>query len=314
MPLVSVVGAGRVGTEVAHLVLLKNLADVVLVDVVPGRAEGEALDLAHELAILGIDRDVRGTTRIEEIAGSDIVVITAGFPRGPGMSREELIHKNASIVEEVSKKVAELCPKAKIIVVTNPVDAMTYVAWRTSGFDRRRVIGFGPLLDSARLRHYLAKELRKSILSIQPLVIGQHGKAMVPALSATFVEGLRAKEILPEDVRKRIVEKVIHAGEEIIKLRGYSAHHAPAAGVALIVESTLRGDPRYIPCIAVLDGEYGVRDIAMGVPCIISSRGIERIIEIELDEEEKYALQNAVKAIRELLSQLPPHLRPTQHG
>ena len=310
MPLVAVVGAGRVGAEVAHIVLLKNLADVVLVDVVPGRAEGEALDLAHEISLLGIERSVRGSSNIDDIAGSDVVVVTAGFPRGPGMSREELLHKNASIVEEISRRVSELCPKARLIVVTNPVDAMTYVAWRASGFDRKKVIGFGPLLDSARLRYYLAKELGKPLRSIQPLVIGQHGKAMVPVLSATYVDGFSAKELLAEDAKRRIIDRVLHAGEEIIKLRGYSAHHAPAAGVALIVESILGGDPRFIPCIAVLDGEYGVRNIAMGVPCIIGSRGIERIIEIELDEEERKALQNAVKTIRELLDQLPPHLRP----
>ncbi|NPA96451.1 MAG: malate dehydrogenase [Crenarchaeota archaeon] len=312
MPLVTIVGAGRVGVEVAEHILLRDLADVLLIDVVPGRAEGEALDLAHEVAMLGIDRDVRGSMSYDDCYGSDVVVIVAGAPRKHGMTREDLLHVNASIVRDVASKVAEKCPKAKIVVVTNPVNAMTYVAWRVSGFDRSRVVGFGPLLDSARLRYVLAKMLGKPPRAIQPLVIGQHGEAMVPVLSSTFVEGKRASDLLSEEERKRVWEEVKRAGAKIIELRGYSANHAPGLGVAMIVEAMLRSNPILVPAIAILDGEYGVRGLPLGVPCIVGGRGLERVIEVELSEEERREFARAAERIRQLLLELPPEIRPSE--
>ncbi len=311
MPLVAIVGAGRVGTEVAEALLLRDVADVVLIDVVPGRAEGEALDLAHEVSILGIDREVRGSTRIEDIEGSDVVVIVAGVPRKAGMKREELLNANAGIVRDIARKVAELCPKARILVITNPVDAMTYVAWKVSGFDRRRVIGFGPLLDSARLRYVLAKRLGKRLSSIQPLVIGQHGEAMVPVLSATLVEGVPAIQLLKKEEVEEVVKEVREAGAEIIRLRGYSANHAPGLGAAIMVEAMVKGNPIYVPAIAVLNGEYGIKGVALGVPCIVGSSGIERVIEVELQPFEKEMLREAAKRVASLLNELPEDLRPS---
>ncbi len=311
MPLVTIVGAGRVGVEIAEIILLRDVADVVLIDIIPGRAEGEALDLAHEIAFLGIDRDVRGSMDYKDCSGSDVVVIVAGAPRKPGMKREELLNVNAGIVKEVASKVAEYAPRSKIVVVTNPVDAMTYVALKASSFDRHRVLGFGPSLDSARLRYILSKKLGKPLSSIQALVMGQHGEAMVPVLSNTFVEGKRASEILSPEEQRTIVEEVRKAGAEVIRLRGYSANHAPGLGVALIVEAMIKSNPLYAPAIAVLNGEYGIKGIPLGVPCIIGGNGLERVVEIELSKEEREALRQAAERIRDLLLVLPQDMKPS---
>jgi len=310
MPLVTVVGSGRVGSEVAEMILLRDLADVVLIDIVEGLAKGEALDLAHMASILGVNRDVRGSREYRDMEGSDIVVIVAGVPRKPGMTREELISVNAGIVKQVSEAIREYAPRSRVIVVTNPMDAMVYVAWRVTGFSRERVIGFGPSLDSARLRDVLSRRLGKPRTSIEALVLGQHGEAMVPIFSHTRVEGKPVKEILSPEELKQVAEEVRKAGAEIIRLRGFSSHHAPGAGVAELVETMIRNSPRLIPTTVVLQGEYGCRGIPLAVPTIVSGVGVERVLEIDLDREEREGMRRAAEKILELLKALPEDIRP----
>ena len=301
VPRVAVVGAGRVGVEVAKHILLMDLADVVLIDVRQRVAEGEALDLSHMAALLGISRSVEASGSYEAIESCDLVVIAAGQPRKAGMSREELVCANARIVKGIAEAAACYAPHSVIIVVTNPVDTLTYVAWRFSGFDRWRVMGFGSMLDSARLAYAVSKILGVSPSSINSLVLGEHGEAMAPMLRLSTVFGTPLTQVLTPEQQRAVVDEVRRAGSRIIELRGWSANHAPGAGVALLARAVLRDERRVLPVSVVLNGEYGYRGIPLSVPAVIGKGGVLRIIELELENSERRALERAAAVIKEML-------------
>ncbi len=308
MPLVTIIGSGRVGTSAALFLMLKEVCDIRLIDIVEGLPQGEALDLAHAAALLGKNVDITGSNDYKDMAGSDIVIVTAGLARKPGMSREELALENGKIVKSVCEKILEYAPHSIVIVVTNPLDVMTYVALRVLKFPRHRVIGFSGTLDSARLRYYIAKRLGVSYQSVRGFVVGQHGEKMVPLLSATYVGGTPVTKLLPEDVLREISEKTIRAGEEIVKLKKWSAYHAVGAGIAEIVESILKDRKDIHNFSALLEGEYGVRDVVAEVVGILGRRGVEKIFEIEMSEDEKRRFYEAIQWIKELCEKVTKEL------
>ncbi|HIP57074.1 MAG TPA: malate dehydrogenase [Ignisphaera aggregans] len=309
VPLVTIVGSGRVGTEIAKHILINDLADVVLIDIDPNKVRGEALDLTHMVAMLGIDRDVKPSTDYRDMSGSDVVVISAGIPRSPGMTREQLIYSNAGIVYNICKSISEYCPKAVVIIVTNPVDALTFIAWKATGFERERVMGFGSMLDSARMRSVIAKKLGVRVSKVSALVMGEHGEAMVCMFRYSYVDGTPVIALLSSEDMEEIRRTVRGLGAEIIRLRGYSSTHAPGVGVAMLVRAVLRDEKRVYPVTAILDGEYGYRGIPLAVPAVIGRRGIEKIIELELTDDERKELEQAAKKIVETIKQaLPPEL------
>ncbi len=298
--LVSIVGSGRVGTSAALFLMLKEICDIRLVDVVEGLPQGEALDLAHAAALLGKNVDITGTNDYRDIAGSDIVIITAGFARKPGMTREDLALENAKIVKSVCEKVAEYAPHSIVIVVTNPLDIMTHVALKVLKFPREKVIGFSGTLDSARFRYYIAKKIGVSPRSVEAYVIGQHGEKMVPLISQARVLGKPLQEILgPDDIRE-VVEQTVKAGERIVQLKKWSASHAVGAGIAEIVDCILRDKKELHNFSALLKGEYGFSDVVAEVVGVLGRRGIERIVELSMTEEEKAKFSEAVAWIRQL--------------
>jgi len=309
VPLVTIVGSGRVGTEIAKHILINDLADVVLIDIDPNKVRGEALDLTHMVAMLGIDRDVKPSTDYRDMSGSDVVVISAGIPRSPGMTREQLIYSNAGIVYNICKSISEYCPKAVVIIVTNPVDALTFIAWKATGFERERVMGFGSMLDSARMRSVIAKKLGVRVSKVSALVMGEHGEAMVCMFRYSYVDGTPVIALLSSEDMEEIRRTVRGLGAEIIRLRGYSSTHAPGVGVAMLVRAVLRDEKRVYPVTAILDGEYGYRGIPLAVPAVIGRRGVEKIIELELTDDERKELEQAAKKIVETIKQaLPPEL------
>jgi len=304
--MISIIGVGRVGADTAvQLGLMRLDKEIVLIDIIQGLPQGEALDLNHMSAILGLDVEYRGSNDYRDIAGSDIVVVTAGFPRKPGMTREELVGKNAGIVRDIGKAIKEYAPNAVIVMTTNPLDAMTYLMYKVTGFPRERVIGFSGVLDSGRLAFYAAKKLGVSTTAIQPVVLGQHGEKMVPVPRLSFVYGKPLTELLPKEAIDEIVKSTIQAGAEITKLRGFSSNHAPAAGVALMVESIKKDLKRIFISSVVLKGEYGFEDIPMEVPVVLGRGGVERIIELDLNDEEKRLLRESAEAIRKNISEIP---------
>ncbi len=301
LALVSVIGVGRVGSCIAEKILMLGIADLVLIDVKKGLAEGEALDLNHMASIMGLDVEVTGSSDLRDIEGCDVVIISAGYPRTAGMSREDLISINAKIVAGVAEGVREYASKSKVIVVTNPVDALTYIAWRETGFGRERVMGFGSTLDAARLKYYIAREQGIKRSSIDVIVAGIHGDKMIPLYSVSKVGGESLKDIVPNEVLVKAEENAKKAGSEIIKLRGFSSTHAPAAGVASIVKSVLLNEKKLYTLSVVLDGEYGIKDSAIGVPCIIGSSGVCMIVEYDLLEEELKLLRESAERVRAIV-------------
>lgn len=309
MPLVTIVGAGKVGTEIAKHILINDLADVVLIDIDPNKVRGEALDLLHMVSMLGIDRDVRSSTDYRDMSGSDVVVVSAGIPRSSGMTREQLIYANAGIVYSICRSVSEYCPRAIAIIVTNPVDALTFIAWKATGFERERVMGFGSMLDSARMRSVVAKKLGVGVSKVSALVMGEHGEAMVCMFRYSYVDGTPVIALLSSEDMEEIRRTVRSLGAEIIRLRGYSSTHAPGVGVAMLVKAVLRDEKRVYPVTAILDGEYGYRGIPLAVPAVIGRRGVEKVIELELTDDERKELEQAAKKIVETIKQaLPPEL------
>lgn len=302
---VTVIGAGNVGSSVAHLLALKELADVVMLDIAEGIARGKALDILEASPIEGFNSMVKGTSNYEETANSDIAVICAGSPRKPGMSREELLKTNASIVAQVAEKLAKASPGAVLIVVTNPLDAMSYVAMKASGYPRNRVIGMAGVLDSARLRTFIALELGVSPGDVNAIVLGSHGDSMVPLISYTTVKGVPITRLLPEDKIRELVERTRNAGAEILGLlKASSAYYAPASAVVEMVEAVLLDQKKILPCSAYLEGEYGVSGCFLGVPVKLGSEGIEEILELELSEEEQRLLHASAEKSRELVEML----------
>jgi malate dehydrogenase len=304
-PKVSVVGAGNVGATAAQRIAEGGLADVVLVDIVEGLPQGKALDLAEAAPIVGHDRRVTGTNDYGDTAGSDIVVITSGLARQPGMSRDDLLAKNASIVRSVTEQAARHSPGAILVVVTNPLDAMCHVALQASGFPRERVVGMAGVLDTARFRAFIATELGVSVTSVQAFVLGGHGDTMVPLPRYTTVGGVPLTELLDAAAIERLVDRTRNGGAEIVALlKTGSAFYAPAAAVAQMVDAILGDRQAILPCAALLEGEYGVHGLFVGVPVKLGRPGIVDIVEIELTADEKVAFEGSAAAVRELVQAL----------
>lgn len=301
---VTVVGAGNVGATCATWMAVKELADVVLVDIVEGAAKGKALDLAESGPVLNFDINLVGSSDYEATAGSDVVVITAGVPRkkdpktGEFPSRDELVKTNQKIVGEVAQKVAEHSPDAILVIVSNPLDAMCHVALNESGFDSKRVIGQAGALDTARYKTFLAMELGVSVRDIHGIVLGGHGDTMVPLPRHTSVAGIPVRELIEEDKLQEIIQRTRKGGGEIVGLLGYSGYYAPAAGSVEMVEAILKDQKRVIPSAVYLNGEYGYEGLYIGVPAVLGANGVERVIEMELNDEEKAALDHSANAVR----------------
>ncbi|MCJ7542342.1 MAG: malate dehydrogenase [Desulfobacterales bacterium] len=298
---VTVVGAGNVGATVAQRLAEKELCDVVLVDIVEGLPQGKALDLAEAAPIEKHDAHLTGTNDYAPSANSDIVIITAGIPRKPGMSRDDLLSTNAKIMKNVTQEVAKLSPDAVLIIVSNPLDAMCHVAYETSGFPKNRVIGMAGVLDSARFRTFIAMELNVSVENITAFVLGGHGDTMVPLPRYSTVAGIPITELLPQERINDLVERTANGGAEIVGLlKTGSAFYAPASAAVEMAESILKDKKKILPCAAYLEGEYGYNDLFMGVPVKLGANGVEEVIEITLLDEEKVALDKSADAVKEL--------------
>ena len=302
---ISIIGAGNVGATTAHWCAAAELGDIVLVDIpaADGMPQGKALDLMEASPVMGFDAKISGTTSYEETANSDVVVITAGIPRKPGMSRDDLLATNAGIVASVTKEIAASSPDSIIIVVSNPLDAMVQRALQVSGFPPHRVLGQAGVLDTARYRTFLAIELGVSVEDVSALLMGGHGDTMVPIPSCTSVGGIPINQLMDDDRLEEIVERTRKGGAEIVGLlKTGSAFYAPAAATTQMVEAILRDKKRLLPCAAYCDSEYGVGGYYVGVPVILGAGGVERIIELELNEQEQAAFQHSVDAVKELVA------------
>ena len=297
---ISVIGAGNVGATTAHRLAEQELAHhIVLMDILEGIPQGKALDMMESAPIGGWDAEVVGTNRYHEVMGSDIVVITAGLPRKPGMSRDDLLAKNAAIVRSVVESVVEVAPDAILVVVSNPLDAMAYVAFKTSGFEPRRVLGMAGVLDSARFRLFIAQELDVSVQEVTAFVLGGHGDTMVPLPRYSTVAGIPLPELLPQETMDRLVERTRNGGAEIVGLlKTGSAYYAPSAAVASMIESIVKDQKRILPCAVYLQGEYGLEDLFFGVPVKLGRSGVEEIVQIALTPEERQALNRSAEHIR----------------
>ena len=304
-PKVTIVGAGMVGHTAAHWLAADEIADLVLVDIVEKMPMGKALDLRQAAPIRGVDVAVVGSNGYEESAGSDVVVIIAGVARKPGMTREQLLDTNAGIVRGVVEQVVRYSPEAVLLVVTNPLDAMTYLAARVSGFPRERVVGESGALDSTRFRAFIAAEVGVSVEDVHGMVIGAHtDKDMVPLPRFAHVGGVPLAHLLPADRIEAIVARTRRGGAEITELMGASAFFAPGAAIAQMVEAIVRDKKRLLPCSVCLDGEYGERDVCVGVPVVLGAGGVERIVELPLDARERAAFRASVAAVREQIGGL----------
>ncbi|MFZ8845838.1 MAG: malate dehydrogenase [Candidatus Hydrothermia bacterium] len=297
---VSIIGSGNVGSECARYILYKDLADVVLIDIIEGLAKGKALDLGQASQIIGFSGKIKGSSNYEDIADSDIVIITAGVPRKPGMSRDDLIEVNFKIIKDVCEKIKIYAKNSIVIVVTNPLDAMTYAAYKILGFERERVIGQAGVLDSARLSYFTAQKLNVSPFEVQGIVLGTHGDDMIPLIRWTTVNGIPITELLNEEEIKEIVNKTKFGGGEIVQLMGTSAFFAPGDAVGYMAEIILKDSKKLIPASVLTKGEYGLSDVVIGLPIILGKNGIEKIVEFNLNEEEKNLLNNCANHIREL--------------
>jgi malate dehydrogenase len=298
---VTVVGAGNVGATAAQRLAEKELCDVALIDIIEGFPQGKALDLAEAAPIEKHDARLMGSNDYAASANSDIVIITAGIPRKPGMSRDDLLNINAGIMDNVTKEVAKLSPDAVIIVVSNPLDAMCHVAYETSGFPKNRVIGMAGVLDSARFRSFIAMELNVSVENTTAFVLGGHGDTMVPLPRYSTVAGIPITELLPKERIDALVERTANGGAEIVGLlKTGSAFYAPASAAVEMAESILKDKKKILPCAVYLEGEYGFNELFIGVPVKLGANGVEEIIEITLTAEEKAALEKSADAVREL--------------
>jgi malate dehydrogenase len=299
---ITVVGAGNVGATAAQRLAEKALGDVVLIDIIEGIPQGKALDLAQAAPIEKHDAQLIGTNSYELSAGSDIVIITAGIPRKPGMSRDDLLATNRKIMTNVTQQVVRFSPKAILIIVSNPLDAMCHVAYQVSGFPRNRVIGMAGILDSARFRAFIARELKVSVENIHACVLGGHGDTMVPLPRYTTVAGIPITELLPPERIESLVARTRVGGAEIVSLlKTGSAYYAPASAAVEMAESILKDRKKILPCAAYLEGEYGIQGLFVGVPVKLGAGGIEQIIEINLTPEERTALEKSAAAVRELV-------------
>jgi len=302
---VTVVGAGNVGANTAQKIAAKELADVVLVDVVDGVPQGKGLDMLESAPVEGYDVTITGTNGYEATAGSDIVVITAGFPRKPGMSRDDLLMANYEVVKTATEQAVKQSPNAILVLVTNPLDAMCWTAMKVSGFPRERVIGMAGVLDTARFRTFIAEELNVSFENVTAMVLGGHGDTMVPLVRFTNVSGIPLTELTDQATIDRLVQRTRDGGAEIVKyLKTGSAYYAPAASTVEMVESILKDKKKVLPCAVNLEGEYGINGLFVGVPVKLGKLGVEKIYEIKLDKAEEAALQKSADAVQELVAVL----------
>jgi malate dehydrogenase len=301
---ITVVGAGNVGATAAQVLAMRDYADVVLVDIKEGLPQGKALDINQMGAVLGYEPNVTGSNGYEETAGSDVVVITAGLPRSPGMSRDDLVATNERIVKDVTEKAIAQSPDAILIIVSNPLDAMCHVAKNVSGWPKERVFGMAGILDTARFSTFIAWETRASVKDVTAMVLGGHGDQMVPAVSATTVGGIPLRRLVAEDRIDAMVERTAKGGGELVTLLGTSAWYAPGAAAAQMVDSIMLDERRVLPCTAYLEGEYGIDGLYMGVPVSLGAGGIEAIHELELTEEEQAMLNESADAVREVVGVL----------
>ncbi len=302
---ISIVGSGNVGATAAHWAASKELGDIVLVDIpqVDGMPQGKALDLFQASPVEGFDSKIIGTTSYEPTANSDVVIVTAGVARKPGMSRDDLININTGIVRSVAENVAKHSPNAVMIVVSNPLDAMVYVAWKASGFPTKHVIGQAGVLDAARYRSFLAMEIGCSVEDVHALLLGGHGDDMVPLPRYTFAGGIPITQLVKPDRLEEIIKRTRNGGAEIVGLlKTGSAYYAPAAATVQMAESIIRDKKRILPCAAYCEKEYGVGGFFVGVPCILGTDGVEKIIEIDLDPTEKKMFQSSVDHVKELVA------------
>lgn len=302
---VTVVGAGNVGATLAQRLAERGYADIVLVDIVEGLPQGKGLDMLESMPVLGVDVNITGTNSYEETAGSDVVVITSGIARRPGMSRDDLIATNQGIVKGVTEQVAKYSPNSVIIIVTNPLDAMCHVALEASGFPKSRVIGQSGVLDTARFRTFLALELNVSVQDVQAYVLGGHGDTMVPLVDTTNIAGVPVRKLIPADRLAQIVQRTRDGGAEIVNLlKTGSAYYAPSAATAQMVDAIMLDRHQILPTCVYLQGEYGINDLYVGVPAKLGASGVEQIIELDLSEEEQGQLAKSAGAVRELVEVL----------
>ncbi|HEX6490387.1 MAG TPA: malate dehydrogenase [Gaiellaceae bacterium] len=301
---VTVVGGGNVGATCAQVLAWRDFADVVLVDIVENLPQGKALDINQMGAVLGYEPNVVGSNGYEETAGSDVVVITAGVPRKPGMSRDDLVTTNEKIVGSVTEAAIAQSPDAVLIVVSNPLDAMCHVAKNVSGWTKERVFGMAGILDTARFSTFIAWKTGSSVKDVTAMVLGGHGDQMVPVVSATTVGGIPLRQLLDEETIQAMVERTAKGGGEIVNLLGTSAWYAPGAAAAQIVQAVMLDERRVLPCTAYLEGEYGIDGLYMGVPVKLGAAGIEEIVELELSAEEQALLNESAEAVREVVGVL----------
>ena len=300
---ITVVGSGNVGATVAHRLADKQLADVVLIDILEGVPQGKGLDLLESGPIEGYDVRIRGTNDYVDTAASDLVVLTAGFPRKPGMSRDDLLKANYDVVKGTVEQVVKHSPDCIFIVVTNPLDAMAQTAYRVSGFSKNRVIGMAGILDTARYRTFIAEALNVSVQNVQGFVLGGHGDTMVPVPRYTTVAGIPVTELLPKEQLDQIIKRTANGGAEIVSLlKTGSAYYAPSAAVVEMIDAVFNDRKKILPCAAYLEGEYGIYGLFVGVPAKLGARGVEQIIEIRLTPEEQAALERSANAVKELVT------------
>jgi malate dehydrogenase len=299
--LISIIGAGKVGAASAFNILRMRISDVTLIDVQEGLAQGEALDMIQASPAIEFDGRIKGSSNFADMAGSELVIVTAGFPRRPGATRLDLARRNAEIVSSIVHKIAEYAPNSKIMMITNPVDVLTYLAYKKSGFERNKVFGMSGILDALRYRSYIALELGVSREDVRGLVIGEHGDKMIPLVGYTSVSGIPIERLLSPQRIQQIVEKTRSSGMDVISLKG-STVHAPASVIAVLADAVLRGRNRVMGASVIPDGEYGLRDLAIGLPAVIGNNGIERIIELELDEATRKKLSDAATSIQSAIS------------
>ncbi|HXX79158.1 MAG TPA: malate dehydrogenase, partial [Ktedonobacteraceae bacterium] len=299
---ITVIGAGFVGSTLVQRLAERDYADVVMFDIIPNMPQGKALDMLQAGPVLGYDSLVIGTNDYADTANSDIVVITSGFPRKPGMSRDDLVKKNQEIISQVTQEVVRYSPDCIIIMVTNPLDAMAQLAYHTSGFPRNRIVGQAGVLDTARFRTFIAQELNVSVRDVQAYVLGGHGDTMVPLSRMCSVAGVPISELIPAERIEQIVQRTRDGGAEIVKLLGTgSAYFAPSASVLQMVDSILLDKNMIMPCAVYLQGEYGIHGLFVGVPVKLGAKGVEQIIEIELTQDEQSQLQKSAQAVQELI-------------
>ena len=302
---VTVIGAGNVGATAAQRLAEKELSDVVLVDIIEGVPQGKSLDLAQAAPIEKHDAHLTGANAYDATAGSDVIIITAGIPRKPGMSRDDLLSTNAGIVKKVTAEVAGRSPQAVLIIVSNPLDAMCHVAFDASQFPKQRVIGMAGVLDSARFRAFIAMELKVSVENTHAFVLGGHGDTMVPLARYSTVAGIPITELMPPERIEALIQRTRNGGAEIVSLlKTGSAYYAPASAAVEMTESILKDKKKILPCAAYLEGEYGIRDLFIGVPVKLGTNGVEQVVEIKLTAEENAALQKSAAAVQELKSAL----------